>query len=207
MSLKVIGAGVGRTGTYSMKLALNRLGFGPCHHMEEVASRLPVQLPLWQAAVAGRPDWPTIYRGYESAVDWPTARFFRELNATYPDAKFILSHRDPRKWAESFSETIYTLISKADQAPEHLRDWLAMARAVIEQTDIPFGTDIAGLEAAFATHAEAVKAEVPAERLLVHDVKEGWGPLCVFLDVPVPDEPFPRSNDRSEFWDLIKGVS
>ena len=205
--LKVIGVGVGRTGTYSLKLALNELGFGPCFHMEEVAKKLPVQLPLWQAALKGRADWSAIYDGYESAVDWPTARFFRELHAAYPKAKFILSHRSPRSWAESFGATIYKLISKPDQAPEHLQEWLAMAGEVIRQTGIPAGADVAGLEAAFSAHVEAVKAAIPADRLLVYEVKEGWEPLCTFLGVPVPDAPFPRTNNRSEFWDLIESVS
>jgi hypothetical protein len=207
MPLKVIGVGVGRTGTYSLKLALNELGFGPCHHMEEVAKDLPVQLSLWQAALEGRADWAAIYDGYESAVDWPTARFFRELHAAYPEARFILSHRSPRSWAESFGETIYKLISESDQAPEHLQEWLAMAREVIHQTGIPAGADVAGLEAAFSAHAEAVKAAIPADRLLVYEIKEGWGPLCAFLGVPASDAPFPRTNDRSEFWDLIESVS
>lgn len=207
MSLKVIGAGLGRTGTYSLKLALNALGFGPCHHMEEVATRLPEQLPLWQAALRGQADWPRIYDGYGSAVDWPTARFFRELHAAYPDARFVLGHRDPRSWAESFGGTIYKLISEADQAPDHLQEWLVMASEVIRQTGVPEGADIDGLAAAFSAHVDAVKAAIPADQLLVHDVKQGWAPLCAFLDVPVPDEPFPRTNDRSEFWDLIRSVS
>ena len=207
MSLKVIGAGIGRTGTYSLKLAITQLGFGPCHHMEEVAKNLPVQLPLWQAALKGRADWPAIYDGFESAVDWPTARFFRELNSAYPDAKFILGHRPARVWAESFAATIYKLMSEADQAPEHLREWLAMAQETVRQTGIPDGADIDGLEAAFNDHVEAVKAEIPAERLLVFDVEDGWKPLCSFLGVPVPADPFPRTNNRSEFWDLISSVS
>jgi hypothetical protein len=207
MSLKVIGVGVGRTGTYSLKLAITQLGFGPCHHMEEVAKNLPVQLPLWQAALRGQTDWAAIYDGFESAVDWPTARFFRELNAAYPEAKFILGHRDARTWAESFGATIYKLISEADQAPEHLREWLAMVSEVIRQTGIPMGRDLDGLEAAFTAHISAVKAEIPAERLLVYEVKEGWEPLCSFLGVAEPDGPFPRTNNRSEFWDLVESVS
>ena len=95
MALKIIGTGVGRTGTYSLKQALTQLGLGPCHHMEEVMHHMPVQLPLWQAAVNGSADWVAIYQGYESAVDWPTAGFFRELGKTYPEAKFILSVRSP----------------------------------------------------------------------------------------------------------------
>lgn len=207
MSLKVIGAGVGRTGTYSLKLALNELGFGPCHHMEEVASNLPVQLPLWQSALKGRADWDSIYEGFESAVDWPTARFFRELHAAYPDAKFILGHRNPRNWAESFEATIYKLISQPEQAPEHLQDWLAMACEVILQTGIPAGAGVDELEAAFLAHIDAVKAAIPTDQLLVYQVKDGWEPLCAFLGVAVPDSEFPRTNDRSEFWDLIRSLS
>jgi len=207
VTLKAIGAGIGRTGTYSLKLAITRLGFGPCHHMEEVAKALPVQLPLWQEALKGRADWAAIYDGFGSAVDWPTARFFRELNAAYPDAKFILGDRDPERWAESFSETIYRLISESKTAPEHLREWLDMAREVIRQTGIPMDSDRDELAAAFTAHLGAVRDEIPVERLLVYDVRDGWAPLCAFLGVPVPDEPFPRTNNRTEFWDLVQNVS
>ncbi|HSM41764.1 MAG TPA: sulfotransferase, partial [Afifellaceae bacterium] len=161
MSLKVIGAGVGRTGTYSLKLAINQLGLGPCHHMEEVLHNMAVQVPLWAAAAEGRPDWATIYEGYESAVDWPTARFFRELSIVYPDARFVLTHRDPRNWAESFSHTIYSLLAMGDQAPEEQRPWLAMVNEVVAQTGFPPGLDVADLENAFIAHADAVKAAIP----------------------------------------------
>src|SRR5438552_1133407 len=104
MTLKIIGAGVGRTGTYSLRSAINQLGLGPSHHMEEVMQHMPVQLPLWQAAVKGKADWAAIYKGYASAVDWPTAGFVRELHKAYPEAKFILTVRSPESWAASFSE-------------------------------------------------------------------------------------------------------
>lgn len=204
MTLKVVGAGIGRTGTYSLKIALNQLGLGPCYHMEEVLHNMVSHLPLWKAAVQGRPDWPTIYQGYQSAVDWPTARFYRELSAEYPDAKFILGWRSPQSWAESFSQTIYQLLSNIENAPEEQQEWLKMATELISQNGIPPGLDVAGLEKAFTAHAEAVKAEIPAKRLLVFEAKEGWEPLCAFLGVPVPDTPFPRTNNRSEFWDLVK---
>jgi hypothetical protein len=203
--MKVIGAGVGRTGTYSLKLAINRLGLGPCHHMEEVLHNRPVQLPLWVAAASGEPDWDAIYDGYESAVDWPTAGFFRELSVAYPQAKFVLTHRSPESWAASFSETIYKLLAGRDQAPEDMHPWLDMGTDVIGQSGFPPGLDVAGLMAGFTAHNEAVKEVIPADRLLVYQVKEGWGPLCAFLGVPVPDEPFPRTNDRSEFWELVAG--
>ena len=205
MPLKVIGAGVGRTGTYSLKLAINRLGLGPCHHMLEVRQNMPLHVPLWQTAADGRPDWQAIYRGYESAVDWPTAGFFRELHAVYPSARFILSTRSPESWVESFSETIYKALAGKDQAPPEMQEWIAMAGRVIDRTGFPMGLDAAGLRKAFIAHNEAVKAAIPAGQLLVFEVKDGWEPLCAFLGVPVPSDPFPRTNDRIEFWDHVSG--
>lgn len=205
MAITVIGAGVGRTGTYSLKLALNRLGFGPCHHMEEVLLNMPAQLPLWSAAVKGQPDWEAIYEGYPSAVDWPTAGFFRELHAACPEARFILTTRSPESWVESFSATIYKLLAGAGQAPAEMRDWLAMALGVVGRTGFPLGLGESELKRRFEAHAEAVRATIPARQLLVYQVKEGWGPLCAFLGVPVPEEDFPRTNDRGEFWDRVSG--
>lgn len=205
MTLKVIGAGVGRTGTYSLKLALNKLGFGPCHHMEEVLHNMPAQTPLWADAVAGRPDWNAIYQGYLSAVDWPTAGFFRELYAAYPKAKFILTHRSPESWTASFSETIYKLLAGRSQAPREMQAWLEMAAGVIEKTGFPAGLDLTGLRQAFVAHNDAVKGAIPSDQLLVYEVKDGWSPLCAFLDVATPAEPFPRTNDRGEFWDRVSG--
>ena len=203
--MHVIGAGVGRTGTYSLKLAINRLGFGPCHHMEEVLHHMPVQVPLWNNAVADRADWAKIYDGYPSAVDWPTACFFRELAETYPQAKFVLTERNPDNWADSFGATIYKLIAEREQGPPEMRDWLEMAASVIAKTGFPEGLDRAGLRAAFVAHNDAVKAAIPADRLLVYEVKQGWDPLCAFLGKDAPDEEFPRTNDRAEFWDRVTG--
>lgn len=191
MAMQVIGAGVGRTGTYSLKLAINQLGLEPCHHMEEVIFNMPVQVPLWSDAVNGDADWGAVYNGYGSAVDWPTAGFFRELSTAYPSAKFVLTVRSPERWAEGFSETIYKLLAGRDQAPKEMQAWLEMAAAVIAKTGFPGGLDMAGLMKTFTAHNDAVKAAIPADRLLVYQVKDGWGPLCTFLDVPVPDTPFP----------------
>ena len=202
MTLRVIGAGVGRTGTNSLRLALNQLGFGPCYHMYELALNPPVNVPLWAAAVNGQADWETIFRGYQSAVDWPTAGFVQELNAAYPSAKFILTVRSPQSWAESFSETIYKAIAMGDQVPE-IKAWLDMVVAVVRKTGFPFGLDVAGLAKAFVAHSDAVKAAIPADRLLVYEVKDGWELLCAFLRVPAPASPYPRTNDRSEFWDSM----
>ena len=205
MTVHVIGVGVGRTGTYSLKLAINQLGLGPCHHMEEVLHNQSEQVPLWAAAVQGHPDWEAIYTGYESAVDWPTAGFFRELADVYPSAKFILTVRDPERWVESFSETIYKLLASGDQVPEEMRAWLDMAAGVIGKTGFPAGLDLAGMMKAFSAHNDAVRKTVPEDQLLVFEVKDGWAPLCEFLDLPVPENPFPRTNDRGEFWDRVSG--
>ena len=206
MSIQVFGVGVGRTGTYSLKLALNQLGLGPCHHMEAVVNNMPVQVPLWSAALTERPNWQAIYHGFESAVDWPTAGFFRELIKAYPSAKYVLTHRNPETWADSFEATIYKLLAGREQAPSEMRAWLEMADGVIAKTGFPGGLDRDDLIRAFVTHNEAVKTTIPADQLLVYEVKEGWAPLCKFLNTLVPAEAFPRTNNRADFWDRF-GVS
>jgi hypothetical protein len=173
--------------------------------MEEVLHNMPVHVPLWSAALRGRPDWQAIYNGYESAVDWPTAGFFRELLEVYPSAKFVLTVRSPESWADSFDATIYKAIAERDQAPPQKKEWLEMVAGVVAKTGFPGGLDRAGLIDAFSAHNEAVRSAVPASQLLVYQVKDGWKPLCGFLGTPVPSEPFPRTNDRSEFWDRVTG--
>jgi len=203
MPLQVIGAGVGRTGTYSLKLALERLGFGPTHHMEEVIKDVPRHAPAWQRAAEGEADWDALYDGYNSAVDWPTASFWRELAEEYPEAKFVISGRSAESWYDSFSETIHQLMLGADSAPPPMQPFMSMGKAVLGKAGFygPTGRD--ALIAAYNAHADAVKAEL-GDRLLVLDYRDGWEPLCRFLSVDVPDEPFPRSNNREDFWDRIK---
>ena len=205
MGLKVIGAGVGRTGTYSLKLAIHQLEFGPGQHREEVLHNMPVHVPLWSAAAAGAPDWSHIFNGYGSAVDWPTACFFRELLKEYPSAKFILTERDPERWADSFGATIYKLLAGKDEAPEEMRAWLDMASDVIAKTGFPPGLDRDALVDAFVAHTDAVKETIPASQLLVFEVRQGWEPLCNFLGAPIPATEFPRTNHREEFWDRVNG--
>jgi hypothetical protein len=173
--------------------------------MEAVLQNMEAQVPLWSDALNGDPDWQAIYSGFESAVDWPTAGFFRELYAAYPSAKFVLTGRNPENWADSFATTIYKLLAGKDEAPPEMKAWLEMADGVIAKTGFPAGLDRDRLIEAFVAHNEAVKETIPASQLLVFEVKEGWGPLCEFLGVPAPDEPFPRTNDRAEFWDRVSG--
>ncbi|MDQ8188401.1 sulfotransferase [Pelagicoccus sp. SDUM812002] len=207
MQPKIIGTGVGRTGTYSLKLALEQLGFGPCYHMEEVAKNMPTHLPLWQAALKGNLDWAALYEGYGSAVDWPTSGFYRELYDAYPDAKFVLTTRSPESWADSFGQTINALIAGKEKAPPAMWEWLEMAEAVIERTGFEIGCSTERLAEDFAKHNDAVIAAIPSSQLLVFEVAQGWDPLCYFLGVESPDTVFPRSNNREEFWELVKGAT
>jgi len=206
MTLKVISAGFGRTGTMSLKLALEELGLGPCHHMKEVIENGAVQVALWNDAVAGKPDFKTIYAGYTSAVDWPTAAFWRELAAAYPDAKIVLSSRSAESWYDSISETILATVWARESWPAPAVDWFRMVEKVLERS-LGTGRDKASIIAAFHAQEAAVKAEIPAGRLLVHQAKDGWAPLCDFLGVPVPDTPYPRTNSKQEFFDLMKGAN
>lgn len=204
--MKIIGTGVGRTGTFSLRLAIDALGFGPCHHMEVVVRNMDPQVNLWTKALEGKPDWAAIYKGHSSAVDWPTAAFYKELYKAFPTAKFILGTRDPENWADSFGSTIYKLMAGIDQAPEHMQEWLQMCLKVTTKCGFPLGLDRDQLIKGFIAHNDAVKQAIPAEQLLVYSVKDGWEPLCQFLGVSIPNEAFPRTNNREEFWELIKGA-
>jgi hypothetical protein len=207
MTLKVIGTGLGRTGTYSLKLALNELDLGPCYHMEEVILQMPRHLPKWQAALAGTPNWADVYEGYGSAVDWPTASYYTELLAEYPKAKFVHTVRDPKSWASSFSETIQALLKAKAEAPPEMHDWLEMCTAAIAKAGVTPSATPEELARVFDAHTAAVKAAIPEAQLLIFDVKEGWGPLCRFLGVAEPTSAFPRTNNRQEFWDKVKGAA
>jgi hypothetical protein len=205
MTIKVFSAGFGRTGTMSLKLALEELGFAPCHHMKEVIDNGAVQVPLWNAAVAGKPDFDAIYKGYDAAVDWPTAAFWRELAAAYPDAKVILSSRSAESWYDSISQTILSTLSVPEHWPPGAVEWFRMVTKVIDRS-LGTARDKESVIAAFHAQEAAVKAEIPASRLLVHQAKDGWGPLCAYLGVPVPATPYPRTNSKEEFFELMKGA-
>jgi hypothetical protein len=199
MALEVIGAGWGRTGTASLKLALELLGLDPCYHMLEVI-RNPAFVPLWMEVAAGRPDWNGIFEGYRATVDFPACLHWRALLSQWPDAKVLLSVRPSDIWFESTQETIFS-----ERLREGSRDtpFGAMIEAVLHR---PLGgrmDDRAALIAAYERHNAEVIAEVPPEKLLVFDVAEGWGPLSAFLDRPVPDAPFPRVNSREEFLSML----
>lgn len=201
MSLKVIGAGIGRTGTMSLKLALERLLGGPCYHMTELFRHLPEHTPMWHAAARGEPvDWDSLFEGYVAAVDEPVSIYWQTLATHYSQALVILSVRDAKSWWRSANDTIL----KVKQQPLDTDDPQRIAwHAMIMDSYVrlyPNGVHDPDLtQQSFLNHIERVKAGVPADRLLVWQVSDGWAPLCKALDVPIPDEPFPHSNTTEEF--------
>lgn len=202
MALDVIGAGFGRTGTLSLKYALERLGYDRCYHMLEVREN-PSHVGLWRRATDGQDvDWDALFEGYRASVDWPACTFWRPLANHYPDAKVILSLRDPERWYRSVHDTIYQAITMElpDGAPESLSEQMAMVRRlVLEQTFEDDFEDRAHAIEVFNRHNEEVKAAFDDDRLLVFEASEGWEPLCKFLGKPLPKEDFPRVNDSASF--------
>ena len=195
MPLSVIGAGFGRTGTMSLKLALDRLGFGPCYHMVEVFKN-PKASGYWEAAADGRPvDWEEVFAGYGSTVDWPSATFYKQLANAYPEAKVILTVRDPEAWFASTQATIFSRHIRDDTED----DWQRMVLKVISDLFDRRMTDKAKLIEVYQRHNEEVRRTIPQERLLVYEVADGWEPLCRFLDAEVPNESMPRANSTDEF--------
>jgi hypothetical protein len=198
--MDVIGAGFGRTGTLSLKVALEQLGFGPCMHMIPLLQD-PQRSALIRKATEGDVDsLDVVLDGCRSTVDWPMAYFWRELARRNPAAKIILTVRDPDKWYESAAKTIYAAATAGREAGGMDPDVMNMVDATV--WDGTFQGRFADREAAikrFLEHNEQVKREIPAERLLVFEVAQGWEPLCSFLGVPVPETPFPRLNDAAAF--------
>lgn len=194
MGLKIIGAGYARTGTMSLQQALNQLGLGPCHHFQEVTAGVAEKLTAIKPGDTSA-DWDAMLGDYKSAVDWPWSVFYKELMEHSSDAKVVLTVRDPEKWYASVADTVHKMSAKAPPGalPDMLRAlvWNGIFDGRFEDKEYAIKM--------FNDHNEAVKAAVPADRLLVFSVKDGWEPLCKFLGVPVPDGPFPHANDREAF--------
>ena len=203
MALEVIGVGMPRTGTLSLKTALEQLGFGPCHHMVELFAH-PEQWPAWDRVGEGEDvDWEEIFGPYRSVTDAPGVYFWRDLVERYPAAKVVLTERDAERWYDSMQSTIFSpkhretmgstpvgaLIGKLAQ-----RSWPG------RNSNLSHGPPPRELMVQmFKDHNAAVRAEIAPERLLIYRVSEGWGPLCEFLGVAAPDTPFPRLNSSEEF--------
>jgi hypothetical protein len=204
--MKVIGAGFGRTGTMSLKAALEELGYGPCYHMIELFEH-PEHVERWEAAVRGEPvDWEDMFAGYRATVDWPGASFYKELMEAHPEARVLLSIRDPHRWYESTKNTIYATVNPS---PEMIA---AVGPAPRLNNDLiwkrTFGENLEERQHAievFERHNEEVKEHAPADQLLVYEVKEGWEPLCDFLGIETPKgKPFPHLNDTDSFQRMVR---
>ena len=213
MSLKVIGVGFGRTGTHSLKLALEQLGFSKCYHMEDLIVDAPYNVDHWQKAKDGEDvDWDSFFQDYRAACDFPAIVHYERYLELYPEAKFILTMRDPEKWYKSFGDTIikqskpsvgqimalsfrmiYSKLARQRLkvfkfSGEYLKEWF------------PNGfEDKAAAIQFFEEWNQKVKDTIPADKLLICEIKEGWQPICDFLGVPVPQTEFPRSNSTAEF--------
>jgi hypothetical protein len=197
VTLRVVGAGVGRTGTTSLKVALERLLGAPCYHMAEVITH-PEHVASWSAAARGEPvDWDALFSGYAAAVDWPVSAFWPEIGAAFPDAILLHSVRDPASWWKSASTTIFPT-SREAQGP-----WREMLDEMFARRFTLALDDEAACLAALARHDADVRARAPKERLLEWRASDGWEPLCAALGVPVPAEPFPRVNTSDEFHAMV----
>ena len=204
--LKVIGVGFGRTGTLSLKQALEILGFKKCYHMSEVVAH-PDHVGLWRAAWRGDAPWNQIFDGYAAAVDWPTVTFWSRLVQYYPEAKVVLTVRDADSWFRSARDTIFRSMTEGLASDDPARhDRMVMLKEII--IDGTFNGDLDTRDNAvgiYTRHVERVVAEVPSDRLVLFDPREGWEPLCAAFDVPVPTVPFPRVNTSLEFVERWRG--
>lgn len=220
MSIKVIGAGFPRTGTNSLKRSLEMLGISKCYHMKELLTH-PDQLQLWlQLENTGTTDWDTLYNGFQGSVDFPCYPFYRQHLDRYPDAKVILTVRDFESWYKSVKSTIWTA------GPQNLGEKLVMVGRMLTNPRVKKVVncikfvkrmfwqkqfqgrfeDKSYTEEVFNRHIEEVKDYVPAEQLLVYDIRDGWGPLCEFLQVPAPTEPLPHLNKRENFKTMLQDL-
>lgn len=198
--LKVVGAGVGRTGTHSLKVALEQLLGGKCHHMVEVFAH-PDEVPVWTDAIDGKSiDWAALMQTYSAQVDWPGCSFWPELWAANPDALVLLSVRDPDTWFTSCTNTIFgglrTMADGGDQ-------WMAAMLRLLKDRFSDQIDDRDAMVAAYEKHNDVVRATVPKERLLEWNPSDGWDPICERLGVPVPSEPFPVTNTTKEFREML----
>jgi hypothetical protein len=206
MALRVVGAGLGRTGTHSLKLALEHLLGGPCYHMLEVFGH-PEDVPRWQRAFDGDAmavaQWDEIFDGYVAAVDWPASAFWKPMSEAYPDAVILLSTRSSADaWYTSATNTIFEAM-RTGTFPD--KAWTRMATDMLGQFT-PDINDAAAAKAAYERHNANVRATAPSERLVDWHPGDGWEPICTALGVPVPETPFPHVNTTEEFQAMLSGA-
>ena len=214
--MKIIGAGLPRTATLTQKVALEILGFEPCYHMVNVLGNLDIA-PRWQEALEGKSEWDDIFADFQATVDWPGAFFYRDLMEAYPEAKVLLSVRDGEAWERSMGETIWGIffgdmlihdLSTAwSRVDPKWASYISLMKAMWQKSGL-MGNENEGpgsgaMARAMERYNQEVISAVPPERLLVWSPRDGWGPLCDFLDVAVPQVPVPHINDAKQFGERI----
>ncbi|MEM9779663.1 MAG: sulfotransferase family protein [Pseudomonadota bacterium] len=203
--LQILGAGMGRTGTDSLRNGLIQLGFDPCHHMF-VLREDARHVPPWLAVARGEaaPDWDGLLEGFQAQLDWPGAFYWRELSQHFPEAKVILTLRDAQSWYKSLASTILPFIAaKGRHLPPHRNQIAEISEIILDRTFEGRVLEPEHAMAVFDAHTQEVIAAIPPERLLVYPVGSGWEPLCQFLDCPVPDTSFPSGNSTKDFQDRV----
>ena len=201
--LKLINAGLGRTGTTSLQVALDRLGLGPCFHMFDIVGD-DRRLQQWERIVCDgeRPDWAALFDGYTSAVDGPCAIHYRQISEAFPEAKVILTVRDAESWYRSTYDTLYQFARRSLEhppAPGSPQARLFRVTSALVWDGLFDGrfSDKDHAIAAYHRHNEEVVRVLGADNVLVYDVQQGWEPLCAFLGAEVPEEDFPHANDTA----------
>ena len=205
MTLRVVGAGLGRTGTASLQLALQQLLDGRCYHMAETFGR-PDDIPVWHRAVLGTsPDWSSFLAEFVATVDWPACTFWHELADTNPDALVLLSTRSSADaWWKSAHDTIFTITSREvpDDAPPVFGAQIAMVIDMFARF-CPDWEDETAAKRAYEEHNARVRATADPDRLLEWQPGDGWEPICAALGIAVPDEPFPHVNSTADFRAMV----
>ena len=199
MSLRVVGAGLPRTGTASLVIALERLLGGRCYHMTVIPGH-PFNLGAgWDLALAdGNPNWDEVFDGFVAAVDWPASMFWHELSNAYPDALVLLSTRDsPDTWWHSCDETLLPFARMA--LAQDWNDGRGLTDLLERFTGTEHWDDQKTMMSAYERHIQSVRKTIPKERLLDWNVTLGWEPICAALNLPIPEDPFPWVNRRSEW--------
>lgn len=202
--IDIIGTGFGRTGTISAYLALRMLKLGPVFHNCEFTENPGLARRIHDVALGGRETWPELLNDYRACLDFPCCMFWKDLREAFPDAKVLHTTRDPDEWYDSIHATIFAILKQPFPDDPEIRELSEMTTEVVLRRGFDMELDDrAHCTEVFRRHEAEILASVPKDKLLVFDVRQGWAPLCEFLEVPVPDEKFPRTNDRAEFREQL----
>lgn len=201
----VIGASLGRTGTYSLKLALERLGYFPCLHMSDFAADADL-CRLWLDELEKpQPDWQKLLSGYKAVVDWPACKYLEQLMGEFPDAQVVFTERKFESWYDSVGQTILPALKWSKNISQHKRSpFVALAHNEVLVNTFAGESGRAYLAQIYAQHRERVSSLIPADQLLYFELAQGWRPLCEFLQCQILDEDFPRSNSSENFIHTLR---